>query len=145
MSNASQTKSTVTPPAGFKIQYFDTCGMGHRPEGLPVEGIDCEIIGSAYEGPSFYLHDNTGFQLNSYWNEKEGITFQIHSHGWDSDEDDAKYGPKPITRKELSVLPAMVQRVLEMIDDNAIFDQAVRDYQDGVPEHYPHLTTQKEN
>lgn len=116
MSNVIQIPAPVEPPAGFKIQHFCQCGLGCSPEYLAENGSeDCEILASCYEGPSVHLRENSGFQLNSYWSPEDGITFQIHSHGYESEADDAEYVQKPITSKELEHLPAMVDFVLKRV------------------------------
>lgn len=112
----SNVTNLPQPPVGFKIQHYCQCGLGCSPEYLAENGSDdCEILASQYEGPSVHLRENSGFQLNSYWGPEDGITFQIHSHGYESEADDARYVQKPITSKELEQLPAMIERVLKKV------------------------------
>lgn len=106
------------PPAGFKIQYFCSCGLGCSPEYIAEHGSeDCEILASQNEGPAVHLRENSGFQLNSYWSADRGIFFEIHSHGYESEADDAEYVQKSITSQELVHLPAMIDRVLKKISE----------------------------
>lgn len=114
----SNVTNLPQPPAGFKIQYFCSCGLGCSPEYIAEHGSeDCEILASQYEGPGIHLRENSGFQLNSYWSAQRGIFFEIHSHGYESEADDAEYIQKPITSKELAHLPAMIDWVLKKISE----------------------------
>jgi hypothetical protein len=100
------------PPAGFKLQYFCTCGCGCTPDERMDD--DCEIEGSIHEGPSTYLTNDTGCQVNSSWTPKDGIELRISSHGFDAQD---KYVERAWTLEQAQQLPAMIQRVLDRIDE----------------------------
>ena len=102
-------------PAGFKREYFCTCGMGCTPDDLNTED-NCEIEGSVYAGPDVHLTDSTGTQVNSHWSPRNGITFDVSNYGFDSAADDAEYVAKAFTREQLEALPEMVEKVLAKID-----------------------------
>ncbi|MGP5525148.1 hypothetical protein ACTXM3_18025, partial [Glutamicibacter arilaitensis] len=102
-------------PAGFKREYFCTCGMGCTPDDLNTED-NCEIEGSVYAGPDVHLTDSTGTQVNSHWSPRNGITFDVSNYGFDSTADDAEYVAKAWTREQLEALPEMVEKVLANID-----------------------------
>lgn len=104
-------RTSVTPPAGFKLEYFCSCGCGCTPDDRMEE--ECEIIGHSFEGPSTYLANSTGCQVNSGWTPEDGITFRISNHGHnDLDE----YVERAWTREEVEHLPEMVKQVLSKID-----------------------------
>lgn len=103
---------TETPPAGFKLEYHCSCGMGCTPEDLNTEE-NCEIIGHSYTGPGVYL-DSSNVQLNSSWTAKHGITF--HLTNYKGQNDDGNWIESGWTRDELKQLPNMVTNVLSQID-----------------------------
>ncbi|MGO3392599.1 hypothetical protein [Glutamicibacter arilaitensis] len=102
-------------PAGFKLEYVCSCGMGCTPDDLNTDE-NCQILGSSYEGPSVHLNNSTGTQVNSRWTEDRGIFFDVSNYGYTSDADDAQYVEKPWTREQLEHLPKMVEKVLANID-----------------------------
>lgn len=108
----NKTIKFPTAPAGFRIEHYCSCGMGCSPEGLNTEDR-CEILGSSYTGPDAHIIDSSGCQLNSYWTAKDGISFRLSNYGYnDADE----YVERAWTREELEHVPAMIERVLGMID-----------------------------
>lgn len=118
---------TETPPAGFKLEYHCSCGMGCTPEDLNTEE-NCEIIGHSYTGPGVYL-DSSSVQLNSSWTAKHGITF--HLSNYKCQDDDGNWTESSWTRDELAQLPAMVTKVLSTIDY-----AAAKEFFEQHPEHF---------
>lgn len=106
--------SSPTPPAGFKLEYFCSCGMGCTPDDLNVEA-GCEIEGSAYQGPSVQLKSSSGCQLSSSWSPEEGIKYHLSKHGYTSDAPGAKWVKQPWTFAELEFLPVMIAKILEQV------------------------------
>ncbi|WP_172512166.1 hypothetical protein [Glutamicibacter mishrai] len=103
------------PPAGFKLEYVCSCGMGCTPKDLNTDE-NCQILGSSYEGPSVHLYNSTGTQINSRWTAERGIFFDVSNYGYTSDDDDAQYIEKPWTREQLEHLPKMIEQILSKID-----------------------------
>lgn len=103
--------TSVTPPAGFKLEYFCTCGCGCTPDDRMEE--DCEIEGHSFEGPSTHLTNSTGCQVNTSWNPEDGISFRISNYGYNKLDE---YVERAWTREEVEQLPEMVKKVLSRID-----------------------------
>lgn len=103
-----------TPPPGFKLEYFCSCGMGCTPDSLNVED-GCEIEGSFYQGPSVHLKSNSGCQLSSSWSPEDGIKYHLSKYGFSSDAPDAKWVKQPWTFEELEFLPVMIAKILEQV------------------------------
>lgn len=104
-------RTSVTPPAGFKLEYFCTCGCGCTPDDRMEE--DCEIEGHSFEGPSNYLVNSTGCQVSTSWNPEDGISFRISNYGYNKLDE---YVERAWTREEVEQLPEMVKKVLNRID-----------------------------
>lgn len=104
-------RTSATPPAGFKLEYFCSCGCSCTPDDRMEE--DCEIYGHSFEGPSTHLINSTGCQVNTTWTPEDGIIFRISNHGY-NDRDE--YVERGWAREEVERLPEMLTKVLNRID-----------------------------
>ncbi|MBF6672427.1 hypothetical protein [Glutamicibacter sp. FBE19] len=125
------------PPAGFKLEYFCSCGA-ECPPNDPMEP-ECETIGHSYVGPGVHLGDASGCQVNSSWSASDGIRFLVSNHGYTSDADDAPYVEKTWTREQLKRLPQMIEQVLSKIDY-----EAAKQFFERHPEHFQEAVTVQE-
>ena len=112
MSNVIELPKTVTPPAGFKLQHYCSCGLGCTPDELNVED-NCEILGFSYEGPSVALRNHPGVQLNSYWSAEEGVHFRFTSYGYKSEEE---YVEMPLTTEQMMDAKYLFMSMTEKIE-----------------------------
>ncbi|MGR6899772.1 hypothetical protein [Glutamicibacter sp. BSL13] len=97
-------------PAGFNVEYHCSCGAECPPNEQLDE--DCTTLGHSFTGPGVYL-DNSNAQLNSYWDTKNGITFQLSNYKC---ADNGDWTEAPWTREQIEHVPNMVNQVLAQID-----------------------------